>query len=342
MILAILRLLSLVPTAFTQRSDLALENLALPQQLTVLRRHRPRLWIRKLDRVFWVILSRVWGDWKETLLLVKPETVLRWHRKRFASYWSRLSRQHRPGRPGKDREIRDLIRRIANANTLWGAPRVHGELLKLRIDVSERTVSRWMPRRKNPPSQTSRTFLDDHVGDLVSIDFFTLPTATFRVLFVLVVLAHDRRRIVHFNVTDHPTADWASQQLLEAFGDGKPPRFLNRDRDAVYGSTFRERVKALGIEEVVIAPRSPWQTPYVERVIGSMHRECLDHVVVLGESHLRRVVRSYVGYYQRARTHLALGKDPPVSRAVHLPGNGDVIEFPEVGGLHHRYERRAA
>jgi putative transposase len=306
MVAMLLRLLSLLLTAGRLRSDLALEDLALRQQLAVLRRQRRRPRIRKLDRVFWVVLSTIWGDWKETLLLVKPETVLRWHRKRFASYWTCLSRQHCPGRPGKDREIRELIRRIANANILWGAPRVHGELLKLGIDVSERTVSRWMPRRRKPPSQTWRAFLDNHVGDLVSIDFLTVPTATFRVLFVLVVLAHDRRRIVHFNVTDHPTADWTSQQLLEAFGDGQLPRFLIRDRDSVYGSTFRERVKALGIEEVVISPRSPWQTPYVERVIGTLRRECLDHVVVLGETHLRRIVRRYGRYYHASRCHLAL------------------------------------
>jgi hypothetical protein len=342
MVMTLVRLLSLLLTAGRLRSDLALENLALRQQLAVLRRQRRRPWIRRWDRAFWAILCRSWRDWKETLVIVKPETVLRRHRKRFASYWTRLSRQHRPGRPRKDREIRERIRRIANANILWGAPRVHGELLKLGIDVSERTVSRWMPRRRKPPSQTWRTFLDNHVGDLVSLDFFTVPTATFRVLFVLVVLAHDRRRIVHFNVTDHPTADWTSQQIVEAFGDGKLPRFLIRDRDGVYGSTFRERVKALGIAEVVIAPRSPWQTPYVERVIGTLRRECLDHVVVLGETHLRRIVKRYAHYYHASRCHLALEKDAPERRAVQPPEQGHVIEIPEVGGLHHRYERRAA
>jgi len=199
-----------------------------------------------------------------------------------------------------------------------------------------------MPRRRKPPSQTWRTFLDNHVGELVSIDFFTVPTATFRVLFVLVILAHDRRRIVHFNVTEHPTADWTSQQMVEAFGDGIAPRFMIRDRDTVYGLTFRERVKALGIEEVVIAPHSPWQNPYVERVIGTLRRECLDHVIVLGEAHLRRIVRSYVAYYHRARTHLALNKDAPQPRKAQPPEKGKVVEIPEVGGLHHRYERRAA
>jgi transposase InsO family protein len=199
-----------------------------------------------------------------------------------------------------------------------------------------------MPKRRRPPSQSWRAFLDNHVGELVSIDFFTVPTATFRVLFVFIVLAHDRRKIVHFNVTEHPTAEWTSQQMVEAFGDGRLPRFVLRDRDRAYGSVFRERVKALGIEEVLIAPRSPWQTPYVERVIGTLRRECLDHVIVLGQAHLRRIVRQYLRYYHQTRSHLALEKDAPEPRAVQPPEDGDVIEIPEVGGLHHRYERRAA
>ena len=287
-------------------------------------------------------MSRFWGNWKETLVIVRPETVLRWHRKRFASYWTRLSLRKCPGRPAVGREIRELIRRMAKSNPLWGAPRVHGELLKLGIDISERTVSRWMPRRRKPPSQTWRAFLDNHVSELASIDFFTVPTATFRVLFVLIVLAYDRLRIVHFNVTEHSTAEWTSQQVVEAFCDGKLPRFLIRDRDGVYGLSFRERVKAHGIEEVVIAPHSPWQTPYVERAIGPLRRECLDHVVVLGEGHLRRIMKRYLRYYRETRSHLALEKDAPVSRAVQLPERGKVIEIPEAGGLHHRYERRAA
>jgi transposase InsO family protein len=219
---------------------------------------------------------------------------------------------------------------------------VHGELLKLGIDISERTVSRWMPKRRRPPSQNWRSFLDNHFGELVSIDFFTVPTATFRVLFVLIVLAHDRRKIVHFNVTEHPTAAWTARQMVEAFYDRKPPRYLIRDRDGIYGLVFRDQVKALEIEAVVTAPRCPWQSPYVERVIGTLRRECLDHVIVLGEGHLRRIVRNFLSYYHGARTHLALDKDAPEPRSVQASAHGRVIEFPEVGGLHHRYERRAA
>jgi transposase InsO family protein len=199
-----------------------------------------------------------------------------------------------------------------------------------------------MPRRTKPPSQNWRAFLDNHVGELVSIDFFTVPTATFRVMFVLIVLAHDRRRIVHFNVTEHPTAEWTAQQRVEAIGDGQSPRYLIRDRDGVYGSAFRDRVKALDIDEVVIATHRPWQNPYPERVIGTLRRECLDHMIVIGETHLRRIVRRYVNYYHGSRTHLALKKDSPEPRSIQPPEQGRVIEIPEVGGLHHRYERRAA
>lgn len=342
MILTILRLFSLIQSALRLRSDLALENLALRQQLAVLKRQIRRPKLRRSDRFFWLFMSRSWHCWKDTLHIVTPDTVLRWHRKRFASYWTRKSRSNRPGRPGKDPEIRGLIQKMAKSNPLWGAPRVHGELLKLGIDVSERTVSRCMPRTRKPPSQKWRAFLDNHIEELVSIDFFTVPTATFRILFVLIVLAHDRRRVVHFNVTDHPTAEWTAQQMVEAIGDVKSPRYLIRDRDGVYGSVFRDRVKALEINEVVIAPHSPWQNPYAERVIGTLRRECLDHVVVLSESHLRRIMRRYLNYYHGARTHLALEKDAPEHRSMQMPEEGKVIEIPEVGGLHHRYERRAA
>jgi transposase InsO family protein len=225
---------------------------------------------------------------------------------------------------------------------LWGAPRIHGELLKLGIDVSQATVTRYMVRHPKPPSQTWRTFLDNHVGGLVSIDFFVVPTATFAVLFVIIVLRHERRRIEHFGVTAHPTADWVAQQIREAFPWNTAPRYLIRDRDGAYGQSFRSTVMAVGVEEVVTAPRSPWQNPYVERLIGSVRRECLNHVIVLNERHLRRILVSYLDYYHRSRTHLSLGKDTPEGRSVQSSGTGKVVAFPQVGGLHHRYERLAA
>ncbi len=201
--------------------------------------------------------------------MVKPETVIRWQRKGFALYWTQLSKHCGVSRPGTVKEIRELVCKMANANPTWGSPRIHGELLKLGINISERTVARLMPRNKKPPSQTWRTFLDNHIKDLVSIDFFVVPTATFRILFVLVVLAHDRRKILHFNVTEHPTARWTGEQLIQAFPDDSRPRYLLRDRDSIYGEEFNERVQAIGIEQIMAAPRSPWQNPYCERLIGS-------------------------------------------------------------------------
>src|SRR3977135_3659336 len=228
------------------------------------------------------------------------------------------------------------------ANPLWGEPRILGELSKLRIDVSETTVSRPLRRRDRPPSQTWRTFLTNHVTSLVSMDFFTVPTLTGRVLFVLVLLAHHRRRIVHLAITEHPTAAWTAQQVIEAFPNDTAPRWLLRDREAVYGDLFRRRVAGMDISEVITSPSSPWQNPYAERLIGSIRRECLDHVIVLGERHLRRLLTAYVTYHHGARTHLALDKDAPTPRRVQMATEGHVVAFPEVGGLHHRYERRAA
>jgi putative transposase len=212
----------------------------------------------------------------------------------------------------------------------------------LGFDVSERTVSRLIPKRRPLPSQTWRTFLANHVRDLVSLDFFTVPTARLRVLFVLVVLAHHRRRVVHCNVTEHPTAHWTSQQIVDAFPDDSAPSFLLRDRDSVYGHVFRQRVKGMGVGEVLTAPHSPWQNPFAERLIGSIRRECLDHVLVLSERHLRRILARYFTYYHQARTHLALDKDAPDIRPIELPEAGRILQIPEVGGLHHRYVRRAA
>ncbi len=231
---------------------------------------------------------------------------------------------------------------MAAANPLWGAPRIHGELCKLGVTVSERTVSRLLRRPRRPSSQTWRTFLTNHVATLVSMDFFTVPTLTGRVLFVFVLLAHQRRRIVHVNITEHPTAPWTAQQMIEAFPDDTAPRWVLRDRDAIYGDAFRRRGADMDIGEVLSCPSSPWQNAFAERLIGSIRRECLDHVIVLGEGHLRHLLTAYLRYYHGARTHLSLAKDAPTPRRVHMPTEGHVVAFPEVGGLHRRYERRAA
>jgi transposase InsO family protein len=287
-----------------------------------------------------MLLSKIWHGWRSALHVVQPETVVRWHRQGFRYYWRWKSRGR--GRPTVDPEIICLIRRMCRANPLWGAPRIHGELRKLGIDVSETTVAKYMIRRGGPPSQAWRTFLMNHAKETIALDFFTVPTATFKVLFVLIILSHDRRRILHFNATEHPTAVWTARQLLQACGPDKAPRYLIRDRDAIYGEAFHRQARALKIEEAPTAPQSPWQNPYAERVIGSIRRECLDHVIVLSAGHLRRILSSYAVYYNRARTHLSLCKDAPEGRIVQSRGQGNVGELEHVGGLHHEYVRMAA
>jgi putative transposase len=339
----LLSLLGVLSSLFKTSVELRLENLALRHQLGVLRRSAPkRLKLRPADRILWVWLRRVWTDWKSALLIVKPATVIAWHRKGFRLYWTWKVRRGKPGRPAVPQEVRDLIRMMSRNNPMWGAPRLHGELLKLGIEITEPTVAKYMLRRRKPPSQTWRTFLENHVKSMVSVDFFTVPTIRFQVLYVFLVLAHDRRRILQFGVTAHPTAEWTVQQLRNAFPWESVPRYLLRDRDRIFGEEFVHQVKAMGIEQVLSAPRSPWQRAYVERLIGSIRRECLDHVVVFNESSLRRTLTAYCGYYHNWRTHLSLGKDAPEARRVQFVTEGEVVEMPAICGLHHRYERRAA
>ena len=315
----LLALLALITSIFRTRAALQTEVFALRHQLAVLHANAPRrLRLKRSDRLLWVLLSRFWRDWRRCLQIVQPATVVAWHRA-FAWYWTRKSRR-RPGRPDVAAEIRDLIRRMSQANPLWGAPRIHGELLKLGIKMAPSTVAKYLRRPWKPPSQTWRAFLVNHAEQMASIDFFTVPTATFRVLFVFVVLSHARRRVLHFQVTEHPTQEWTMQQIREAFPWEQVPRYLLRDRDAIYGRDFATLTTDMGMEEVVTAPRAPWQNPYVERLVGSIRRECLDHVIVWNQRSLRRILRSYFAYYQHSRT---------------------VFAIPQVGGLHHRYQRRA-
>lgn len=295
-----------------------------------------------LDRLFWVSLRSVWSDWRHPLLYVQPDTVVRWQRERFRRFWARLSKRPRlrRGRPGTAAELRRLIEQMAVANPLWRAPRIHGELKVLGIAISERTVSRILRRLRRPPNQTWKTFLHNHVGQLVSIDFFTVPTITMRVLFVLIVLEHDRRKVLHFNVTEHPTGASTAQQIVEAFADREAAQYLIRDRDSRYSAEVRLRIKSLGIQEILTAPRSPWQNPYAERLIGSIRRECLNHYIILNARHLKRILSSYFRYYHQSRTHLSLNKESPFPREV--LNVGKIVSIPQLGGLHHRYERIAA
>ena len=252
-------LLASVPVWFRSNANLQLEIAALRHQLAVTHRQHPKPRLTAADRCFWVWLSQTWVGWRSALLIVKPDTVVAWHRQGFRWYWTWKVRQGRSGRPGIPKETRDLIRTMSRANPLWGAPRIHGELLKLGIDISQASVAKYMIRHSKPPSQTWRTFLNNHLSQMVSVDFFTVPTISFHVLYVFIVLAHDRRRILHFNVTAHPTAEWTAQQIVEAFPFDSAPRYLLRDRDRTYGDQFRKQLEVMDIDEVLSAPRSPWR-----------------------------------------------------------------------------------
>ena len=335
-------ILQFLLSVFRTRQALILENAALRHQIVVLQRNSGRPNMRWRDRAFWDVLCSIWPDWRKSLYIVQPDTVVRWHRRGFRFYWRWKSRYRWPGRPKVSREVRDLIRQMSMANPLWGSPHIHGELLKLGIEISQASVSKYMVKPDRPSSQSWRTFLVNHARETISIDFFTVPTASFRVIYVFLILDNARRKILHFNVTESPTAIWTGQQIVEAFPWDTAPRFLIRDRDGKYGNEFNRRVAALGIEQVLTSPHSPWQNPYVERLIGSIRRECLDHMIILNERHLRRVLREYLDYYHRSRTHMGLDKDCPETRAVEPSSMGPVQSEPVLGGLHHRYTRRAA
>jgi transposase InsO family protein len=298
------------------------------------------------DRWFWVVLRRFWARWSEVLVFVKPETVIRWHRAGFRHYWNWRSRRGRQGRPRAAAEVRVLVRRLATENPTWGAPRIHGELRMLGFDVSERTVSRLMPRRAPKPEAIQRwmTFLRNHRDAIAAMDFFVVPTLTFRMLYVWFAIEHGRRRILHFHVTEHPEAAWVVQQLRDAFPFDTAPRHLVFDRDATFSAHVISTVKSLAMKPSRTAPRSPWQNGAAERWIGSARRELLDRVVVINDRHLLRLLRNYVAYYHDDRSHLALDKVTPASRPrqVRPAGSAEVIALPKLGGLHHRYEWRAA
>jgi putative transposase len=318
---------------------IALENVALRHQLLVLQRSGGRPRLARWDRILWVWLSRVWASWRASLVIVQPATVLAWHRQGFRLYWRWTSKPNLVGRPKLDAEIRHLIRQMARENPTWGRRRIRAELALLGYRVAELTVARYMHRTSPRPAPTWRTFLATHARDIVAVDFFLVPTLTFRLLFVFVGLRHDRRELIHVNVTDHPTAGWAARQLIEAFPEGTAPKYLLRDRDAIYGEVFTRCVDNIGIRHVITAPRAPWQNPFVERVIGSIRRECLDHFMILSETHLRRLLRRYVAYYNAVRPHQALDNNAPQPREVQPPALGCVVATPQVGGVHHLYQR---
>jgi putative transposase len=325
------------------RRGLLLENLALRQQLAVLKRQHPKPRIGLLDKLFWISVRRVWSGWKQSLIVVTPETVVRWHRAGFRSYWRLISRARtQVGRRPTSREVRELIFRMRAENPTWGAPRIHGELLMLGYDLSERTISRWMKRgpRDPEPAQRWLTFLRNHREAIAAMDFFAAPTITFGVLYGFFVISHDRRRILHFNVTKHPTSSWIIQLLREAFPFESESRYLIFDRDAKYGLEVPTAVRSLKIRPVRTSFESPWQNGVAERWVESCRRELLDHIIVVNVRHLKRLLSDYVRYYHADRTHLGLGKGTPSCRTPSR-NSGCVLSQERLGGLHHRYDRAA-
>ena len=320
------------PVSITGKAEI----LMLRQQIIVLRRGKPtRLQFWAADKLVLAWVCRLFPNARDALTIVRPETVIRWHRVGFQSYWRWKST--RPGRPVVPAEIRQLIRKMSIANPLWGAPRIHGELLKLGIDIGQTSVAKYMARRRRPPSQGWKTFLRNHADGIAALDLFVVPTASFRLLYGLLIMEHGRRQIVWLGVAAHPTAEWIANQLTQGYGWERAPAYLIRDRDACYGQVFIRRLRSMGIRDHPISPRSPWQNGYAERLIGSIRRECLDHVVVFGERHLRHVLSCYMEYYNAARTHLSLDKDAPVQRLVQTVGL--IQARPILGGLHHQYAR---
>ena len=309
-------LLHVLASPFKSQARLEAEIVFLRHQLNLLRRRRPaKPRLTKADRLLFVWLYRLVPSLLSAAVIVQPDTIVRWHRSGFRSYWRWKSRRL-GGRPKVPIEVRGLIRRTSVENPLWGAPRIHGELLKLGIEVAQSTVAKYMAKRRPGSGQTWKTFLRNHAAGIDAMDFLVVPTINFRLLFVLVILRHERRRLISLSVTDHPTAEWIARQITEAFPWDTAPTHLIRDRDAAYGHAVRRRMAAMGIRDHPIAPRSPWQNGHVERLIGSIRRECLDHVVILGEVHLRQVLQAYTAYYNCVRTHLSLDKDAPLRRPV--------------------------
>jgi hypothetical protein len=328
---------------FHGRRRLLLENLVLRQQLATLKRRHRRARLDLVDKLFWVVVHRFWSGWKQAVIVITPKTIVRWHRSGFRPYRRLISTVRKAaGRRPTPKEVQEVIFSMVAKNPTWGAPRVHGELLMLGFDISERTVSRWMRRAPRDPERAKRwlAFLRNHREAIAAMDFFTVPTITFNLLYCFFVISHDRRRILHFNVTKHPTSLWIVQQLREAFPFESAPRFLIFDRDGKYGVEASAVVRSLKITPIRTSFESPWQNGVAERWVASCRRDMLDHIIVANEPHLKRLLSEYVDYYHEDRTHLGLGKGTPRGRT-HSTVSGRVISHDRLGGLHHRYDRAA-
>jgi putative transposase len=328
---------------FRSRVSLVFENLVLRQQLAVLKRRRPRPSLGIFNKLFWISVHRFWPKWKQALIIVPPETLARWHRASFRMYWKLISKASRPiGRRSTPKQVRQLIFRMVAENPTLGAPLIHGGLLMLGFDISERTISRWMKRVPRNPEPAKRwlAFLRNHREAIAAMDFFTVPTITFGVLYCFFVISHGRRRILHFNITKHPTSLWVVQQLREAFPFGSAPRFLVFDRDGKYRFEVPAAVRSLKMRPVRTSFESPWQNGVAERWVESCRRDLLDHIIAVNERHLKRLLSDYVRYYHEDRTHLGLGKGTPAGR-FRSAASGRIVSHERLGGLHHRYDRAA-
>jgi transposase InsO family protein len=333
----VIKLLLVARTRLKSRARLEAENIVLRQQVIVLsRKTRSRVRLRNIDRLIFAWMYRLFPSLLNAITVVKPETVIQWHRRGFRAYWRWKSRR-RGGRPRIEHEIRDIIRRMNKENPLWGAPRIHSELLMLGIEVAASTVARYMTKRQGPASQGWKTFLRNHAAGIASIDLFVVRTISFKLLYGVVILRHAWRRLVSVRVTSNPTAEWIAGQVTDVFPFDEAPRHLIRDRDGAYGPAYTRRIRAMGIRDRPTAPRSPWQNGHVERLIGSIRRESLDLLVVFGEAHLRDVLKAYAWYYNKVRPHLALDKDAPDFRGTQKIGR--IAAIPILGGLHHQYVR---
>ena len=325
---------------FRSKQSIVLENLTLRQQLAVQQRSIKKPKIKNTDRIFWVWLSRIWDDWRFFLIIVKPPTVIGWHRKGFKLYWKRKSR--RVGRPNIDWELIKLIRRMQKENPIWSSQRIQGELAILGYSVCDNTVAKYMRKPKTDPGKIQRwlTFLRNHAKYTVGIDFLVARTIFFKSIHVFVAMSHDRRKILHFAVTANPHSQWAIQQLRETFAFDETTKYVIRDNDGIYSNEFKQTIKRFGLKDTPTAPRSPWQNPFAERVIGTLRRECLDHMIILSEKHLYNILHEYIfEYYNVSRTHMSLGKDSPEHRSIQK--DGKIVSKPILGGLHHVYSRVA-
>src|SRR5476651_257811 len=330
-------ILAVLASPFKSKSRLEAENAVLRHQLMVLRRKmRGRVRLTNSDRLFFVQLYRWFPSVLNAITIIQPKTLVRWHRAGFRCYWRWKSRSL-GGRPRIGTDLRALIRQMSMENPLWGAPRIHGELLKLGFEVAQSSVAKYMVKQHWPPSQGWPTFLRNHAPDIAAMDLFVAPTIGFDLLYVFIIVRLDRRDLVWINVTTNPTAEWIARQLTEAFPWDEAPHYLIRDRDRIYGAVVMRRLRAMGIRDKPTAPASPWQNGFAERLIGSIRRECVDQIIILSETHLCRILRSYACYYNDIRTHRSLDKDAPISRPVQRTG---IISSQAIlGGLHHQYAR---